>query len=272
MSEITIRPPSTPSEFRECQQVQRRSWGIQEEGYLIPVATMVSLQHCGGLVLGAFLDDGRAVGMSMAFRGKWRNRPCLYSQLTGVDPEFQDRKIGTRLKQVQRDFALSEGDVDLIVWAFDPLHAGNANFNLNRLGATATRYVEDMYGPRTDSLNAGLPTDRLMVEWELGAERRDETIPLKSLPKIIAVDDSSGQELASEVRIDLGDDRLLMEIPAHIGGLRQDSPEAAMNWRSSVRKAFKSYFSQGYRAVSFVTDRAGKRPRRFYVLEREQST
>ena len=183
MSEMAIRPPTSPSELRACQEVQRRSWGIQEEGYLIPIATMVSLQHCGGLVLGAFLDDGRAVGMSIAFRGKWRNRPCLYSQLTGVDPDFQDRRIGTKLKQVQREFALSEGDLDLIVWAFDPLHAGNANFNLNKLGATATRYVEDMYGPRTDSLNAGLPTDRLIVEWELRAEPRDDDYPIEESAK-----------------------------------------------------------------------------------------
>ena len=272
MSEITIRPASTPGEFRGCQEVQRRSWGIQEEAYLLPIATMVSVQHCGGLVLGAFLDDGRAVGMSMAFRGKWRNRSCLYSQLTGVDPDFQDRKIGTRLKEVQRDFALSEGDVDLIVWAFDPLHAGNANFNLNRLGATATRYVEDMYGPRTDPLNAGLPTDRLIVEWEVRARRDFENFPVKNLPKIISVDDSSGVELVSDVRTDLVDDRVLMEIPEHIVKLRQESPEAAMDWRSSVRKAFNSYFSRGYEAVRFTTDRTGKRPRRFYVLEREPSS
>ncbi len=271
MSEIVIRPPANSSDFRGCQEVQRLSWGIQEEGYLIPVATMVSVQHCGGLVLGAFLD-GSVVGMSMAFRGKWRNRPCLYSQLTGVHPEFQDRKIGTKLKQLQREFALSEGDIDLIVWAFDPLHAGNANFNLNRLGATATRYVEDMYGPRTDSLNAGLPTDRLMVEWELQAQRREQTLALGDVPKIIAVDDSSGRQLVSDVRIDLADEHLLMEIPAGIVNLRQDSPEAAMNWRSSVRIAFEHYLERGYRAVGFLTDRAGRRPRRFYLLEREMST
>lgn len=176
------------------------------------------------------------------------------------------------MKQVQREFALSEGDIDLIVWAFDPLHAGNANFNLNRLGATGTRYVEDMYGPRTDSLNAGLPTDRLMVEWELRAERRGGTIPLNTLPQIIAVDDSSGQEFVREVRVDLGDDCLLMEIPADIVSLRNISPEAAMDWRSSVRSGFQHYFSRGYRAVGFLTDRAGERPRGFYLLENEQSS
>ena len=104
--------------------------------------------------------------------------------------DFQDRKIGTRLKEVQRDFALSEGDVDLIVWAFDPLQCRQCQLQLDRLGATATRYVEDMYGPRTDPLNAGLPTDRLIVEWEIRARRDYEKFPVKNLPKIISVDDS----------------------------------------------------------------------------------
>ena len=57
----------------------------------------------------------------------------------------------------------------MIAWAFDPLQAGNAHFNLARLGATAGRYVENMYGLRTDSLNAGVPTDRLIVEWDTAA-------------------------------------------------------------------------------------------------------
>ena len=111
-----------------------------------------------------------------------------------------------------------------------------------------------------------------MVEWELHALRRNQTFPLEGVPKIFAVDDSSGRELVSDVRLDLADERLLMEIPAHIVNLRQDSPEAAMTWRSSVRKAFKHYFEGGYRAAGFLTDRTGQRPRRFYLLERERST
>ena len=31
---------------------------------------------------------------------------------------------------------------------------------------TARRYIENMYGERTDSLNVGVPTDRLIAEWE----------------------------------------------------------------------------------------------------------
>src|SRR5919107_1390421 len=160
-AEITIRRAETTADYRALQAAQRSAWGIVEEEYVVPIATMVGAQLHGGLVLGAFLPDGRAAGLSFAFLGRVGGRLGLYSQLTGVVPGFQDRGLGGRLKEAQRAFARAEG-LDLIAWAFDPLQAGNARFNLDKLGATATRYVVDMYGPRTDALNAAMPTDRLI--------------------------------------------------------------------------------------------------------------
>src|SRR5919206_3680482 len=95
---ITIRRAETIADYRACQDAQRRAWGITEDGYVVPVATMVGAQLHGGLVLGAFLPDGRAVGVSFAFLGRVEGRPCLYSQLTGVVPDYQGRGIGSRLK------------------------------------------------------------------------------------------------------------------------------------------------------------------------------
>ncbi len=107
--------------------------------------------------------------MSFAFLGRIEGRLCLYSQLTGVVPGYQSQGLGYQIKVVQRDFARAEG-IGLIAWAFDPLQAGNAHFNLARLGATAGRYIDNMYGERTDALNAGVPTDRLIAEWKVDAE------------------------------------------------------------------------------------------------------
>jgi len=165
--EITIRRAETIADYRACQEVQRRAWGIMEEGYVIPVATMVGANLHGGLVLGAFLAGGGAAALSFAFLGRVEGRLCLYSQLTGVVPGYQSRGLGYEMKKLQRAIARSEG-IELIVWAFDPLQAGNAHFNLARLGATAYRYIENMYGERTDSLNSGVPTDSLIAEWETG--------------------------------------------------------------------------------------------------------
>ncbi len=162
---ITIRRADTLVDYRACQEAQRRAWGIGEEGYLIPVATMVGANRHGGLVLGAFLPDGTAVAMSFAFMGQIDGRICLYSQLTGVVPEYQSKGLGYELKIRQRAIARDQG-IELVAWAFDPLQSGNAYFNLTRLGATACHYVENMYGERTDALNAGVPTDRLIAVWD----------------------------------------------------------------------------------------------------------
>ena len=132
--EITIRRAESLADYRACQDAQRKAWGITEAGYVIPIATMVGANLHGGLVLGAFLKDGSAVAMSFGFLGRLDNRVCLYSQLTGVVPGYQSLGLGYAVKMVQRYMAHAEG-LGLIAWAFDPLQAGNANFNLNRLGA-----------------------------------------------------------------------------------------------------------------------------------------
>src|SRR3954454_2568019 len=118
--EVTIRRAESLADYRACQEAQRLAWGITEDGYIIPVATMVGANLHGGLVLGAFLPDGRAVGMSFGFLGRIEERPCLYSQLTGVVPGAQSLGLGYELKLAQRDFARDEG-IALIAWAFDPL-------------------------------------------------------------------------------------------------------------------------------------------------------
>src|SRR3954454_8148006 len=107
--EITIRPAESIDDYRACQNAQRKAWGVTEDGYLVPVATMVGAQLHGGLVLGAFLPDGEAAGVSFAFLGRIEGRLCLYSQLTGVVPGRQSAGLGFRLKAAQRDEALAAG-------------------------------------------------------------------------------------------------------------------------------------------------------------------
>jgi predicted GNAT superfamily acetyltransferase len=90
--------------------------------------------------------------------------------MLAVLPEYQQRGVGLRLKWAQREESLSRG-LALITWTFDPMQARNANLNLRRLGATATEFLENFYGVTTASLHHGLPTDRLLVRWDLAAPR-----------------------------------------------------------------------------------------------------
>ncbi len=72
--EITIRRAASLDDYHACQVVQRRTWGIGDESYVVPVATMVGAQLHGGLVLGAFLPGGEAVGLSFGFLGRIEDR------------------------------------------------------------------------------------------------------------------------------------------------------------------------------------------------------
>jgi predicted GNAT superfamily acetyltransferase len=270
--EITIRRAETIAEYRACQDAQRGAWGISEESYLVPIATMVGANLHGGLVLGAFLPGGAAVAMSFAFLGRVEDRLCLYSQLTGVVPGYQSRGLGYEIKRFQRTVACAEG-IERIAWAFDPLQAGNAHFNLARLGAWAGLYVENMYGLRTDALNAGVPTDRLIAEWATGV---DDVVAIPSpeapaLPHLIETEQGRGDLPGAPVGISesaFQARQILLEIPNDIVQLRRETPELAERWRSVVGQAFQAAFATGYRAVSFVRHDSSGRRRSFYMLER----
>jgi predicted GNAT superfamily acetyltransferase len=270
--QITIRRARSIADYRGCQEAQRLAWGISEDGYLIPMATMVGANLHGGLVAGAFLPSGEAVAMSFAFLGRIEGRLCLYSQLTGVVPEHQSRGLGLEIKLFQRQVARAEG-IERIAWAFDPLQAGNAHFNLSRLGAHAVRYVENMYGERTDRLNAGVPSDRLIAEWDVAAA---QPAPLSldsvaELPRMIELKEAPRHSLVPiAVRpISQGTEpRLLLEIPIDIVALRSEDPALAETWRSLVAQAFERAFEKSYRAVHFVRDHSSVLRRGFYVLER----
>lgn len=265
---IAIRRAETPEDYRACQDVQRVAWGIVDEGYLVPVATMVGAQLHGGLVAGAFLPGGEAVGMTFGFLGRVEGRPCLYSQLTGVVPGYRDRGIGRRLKDFQRGFARREG-LPCVAWAFDPFRPGNARFNLVHLGASSRRYVEDMYGPRTDALNVGVPTDRLIAEWDVepGAGGSIGSEAITGLPRLIDAEPGrEGTRRVRGVRLNLEQPLALLEIPGAIDRLRATCPEAADEWRAAVRQCFHASFSAGYRAVGFAIEGEDEDRRYYYLL------
>ncbi len=273
-NEITIRRAESLADYRACQDAQRKAWGITEEGYVIPVATMVGANLHGGLVLGAFLADGTAAAMSFGFLGRLEERICLYSQLTGVVPGYQSRGLGYAVKIVQRYLARAEG-LGLIVWAFDALQAGNAHFNLHRLGARARRYIDNMYGERTDALNAGAPTDRLIAEWDVDClpqpVQTDSPDLLANLPRLIPTGrESAGRLVPLGVQTSANAPRVLLEVPPRIADLRRDLPEAAEAWRLAVRQAFQASFAAGYHAVGLVRgDSSGER-RCYYELDRPE--
>jgi predicted GNAT superfamily acetyltransferase len=262
---VIVRDVRGADELRACQDLQRRAWGITEDGYVLPVATMAGAQKVGGLILGAFDSNNALIGFAFAFLGKLNGRLILYSQLTGVHPAHQSTGVGRLLKFEQRQRAREMG-LEAVVWAFDPLQASNAAFNLGVLGATCRAYEPDMYGSRSDALNVGLATDRLLAEWTTTGDTGGTTTPWPDGVDLIVTGPSRRPERVLDVPVQAA--HLQIEIPARISELRSGGvPNPGQEWQQALRRAFQSAFAAGFVAMGF--SRADpSRPR--YLLERRQ--
>lgn len=271
--EIRIRPARERADFDACCLLQRAVWGLADIDITSSIQ-LIATQHAGGSVLLAETPEGQAVGFAYAFPALRGGVPHLHSDMLAVLSEQRRHGVGARLKWAQRDDALARG-LALITWTFDPLQARNANLNLHRLGASATEFLENFYGITSASLHHGLPTDRLLVRWELSAphvvERAAATgsrnaVATPAFPRINDVKWQAGWAVSSEPRLDLGDAALLLEIPPEFDVIHQAAPRVAADWHDKVRRALRSYFGRGYVASDFAPTEEGGRRRPFYVL------
>jgi predicted GNAT superfamily acetyltransferase len=252
---VTIRDVRGADELRACQDLQRRAWGITEDGYVLPVATMAGAQKVGGLILGAFDAKDHLVGFAFAFLGRLMDHLILYSQLTGVHPAHQSTGVGRLLKFEQRRRARDMG-LDAVVWAFDPLQASNAAFNLGVLGATCRTYEVDMYGARTDALNAGLATDRLLAEWPTAGEptsgRTDPWPDSVDLLNTGVLHEFGVRKVDSVRPIPPSARHVQITIPGRIADVKAHGPSsAAHEWQLALRETFQAAFAAGFVAVGF---------------------
>jgi predicted GNAT superfamily acetyltransferase len=273
--DIRIRLARTRADFDACVHLQRAVWGVSDlenTGALQLIATI----HAGGLLQIAETTAAEAVGFAYAFPGLRAGIPYLHSDMVAVLREYQSRGVGVRLKWAQRDEALARG-ITLISWTYDPLQARNATLNLRRLGATAPEFVRDFYGITSSTLHHGLPTDRLVVRWDLksprvvaraqeGEPRR--TVSTPPFPRINDVKWQGGWPVSSEPRLDLDAPQLLLEIPPDWDVLCQAAPRVADVWHDIVRRAFEAYFARGYKATDFAPAEDGGRRRPLYVLRK----
>lgn len=147
-----------------CITLQRSIWKFNDLD-IIPGHVFIAARSFGGQLLGAF-DGVKQIGFSLGLCVQDSRGFHLHSIMTGVQEEYRDCGVGYQLKLAQRKDALLRG-IHKITWTFDPLMPRNAHFNLNKLGAVGCRYLIDLYGSTSSDLHSGLPTDRLLVEWNL---------------------------------------------------------------------------------------------------------
>lgn len=279
---IAVRPLRNNTEYRAVEQLQREVWGL-DDVEVVAHDLLVTAHKNGGLVLGAFVPgdttgDERLIGFVFSFVGlhfDGRLKHC--SHLAGVAPAYQGRDIGYQLKLAQRAGALNQG-INLITWTFEPLESRNAYFNLHKLGATCRTYLCDVYGQMRDNLNAGLPSDRFQVDWEIQSERVITRLQGEQPPLSPARLLTEGAPLVNrslpgdwpqpaDLVLPLVDRRVLVEIPARFQALKAADLGLAQAWREHSRLVFESAFAAGYIAADLLFE-AGQS---YYLLEKDKN-
>ncbi|HEU4900723.1 MAG TPA: GNAT family N-acetyltransferase [Actinomycetota bacterium] len=260
-ADVVLRELHRIEELKAAQRLFMEVWR-PAEGQPPPmtVELLRALSHAGSYVVGAYAGT-RMVGASAGFFTA-PPEPGLHSHITGVAPQGQHQGIGFALKVHQRAWALARG-VATVVWTFDPLVARNAWFNLAKLGAAPTAYLEDFYGPMTDAINAGMASDRLLVTWNLNdpavaaacaGRPRQPALGRATAEPALTV----GPDLAP-VAHDIQAPLSTVAVPPDAEAL---DPERRRAWRAAVRQALGDRMAAGAVVTGFL-----RRPDR-YLVER----
>src|SRR2546425_8171135 len=241
---VDIRLVRTHAEFAACEAMSRDIWGAAECN-VVPRELLLTMQHNGGLVHGAFLPEGRLVGFCFAFLGMRDGNLRLCSHQLGVLPEFRGTGIGIALKQAQRYDALRLG-YELVTWTFDPLEARNAYINLHRLGCIARLYDRDHYGAMEDELNRGLPSDRFEAEWWLSRAKPH----LAADPLVMLRMGTNGEPVQEPVDLSARTTALI-GVPSDFQAVKRASVELALRWRIESQAAVQDALAAGLIGVEF---------------------
>ena len=251
MEDIVIRECVSLDELNNCVQLQRNVFGLHDLE-ISPQRHLIVSRQAGGWTLGAFVVD-RLVGFVHHLAAVRGNEIFGYSHMMAVDPAYQNRGVGARLKWSQRARALEEGR-SFIKWTWDPMQARNAHFNLNRLGVTVSSYAENFYGTDyatsptlTNVEPSGIDSDRLFANWKLDSRRVNG----------LANGNAGAEQLPAPAAT--------VVIPPNWTSLCREDPETAKKEQLRVRAEFKKAFDAGLVAASF--ERSSEHPR--YLLYEE---
>src|SRR3954469_24594815 len=171
---MLIRPLTTLEESRAVASLEKLVWGYTDSEDVVPPPILIVSIKRGGILLGAFDDDGEMKGFVYSLPAVKDGRITQWSHMLGVAPGARGEGLGLRLKLAQREHAMRDG-IELIEWTYDPLQTLNAHFNFARLGVVVENYEENIYGESASPLHRGTPTDRFVAQWRLTAphvERR----------------------------------------------------------------------------------------------------
>lgn len=253
--------PHDPAKLREASALFDRVWGrASEAGAVLSPEALAAIGHAGGQVTVAERDGG-LLAATAAFLGRAGDgTPFLHSHVTGVRADATARGIGAALKWHQRAWCLDRGLAE-VRWTFDPLVRRNVVFNLVRLGAQVDRYLVDAYGPMSDDINRGLPTDRVVARWDLTSRRVEAAASGRAASPDVAALHRAGAATALEVGADGGPvvtptdaPRQLLHVPPDIEAVRAADATLATRWSEAIRATLGASLDAGARVTGATRD------------------
>lgn len=256
--EIEYRELKTAAEFAALVDLEMIVWQMSAR-VAVPESIMQAIAHTGGSVIGAFAG-GQLIGFALAFLAREQDDIYPWSHMAAVHPAYQSRGIGFQIKQRQRAWALRQG-YRRMGWTFDPLQRRNAHFNLRQLGAAASAYHNNFYGEMTDGINAGLPSDRLQIDWQLDTPRTaahaaGQITPLfeaaaeAATPFALLADDANAPALPP---LTWDAPAYRVAIPLNAPLLKETQRDRLLAWQQALRQTLQAAFARGYRLVDFTT-------------------
>jgi predicted GNAT superfamily acetyltransferase len=231
----------------------------------VPANMLLAVVHNGGFVALGYADgDPEPAGFVFGFLGIRDYHFRHHSHMLAVRERYRGTTLARELKEAQRDHCLDQG-IEIVAWTMDPLEARNATFNFAKLGAYTREYHRDFYGEMPDKLNAGLPSDRIYIEWPIGHDRTYKRLKGDDRPP--ALEDAEREGVGYALRANgeapgepafAAESHLLLEIPPSFQELKARDPKLALAWRMAAREAFENAFSNGYAAVEFLRSAGGR--------------
>jgi chorismate synthase len=131
-------------------------------------------------------------------------------------------------------------------------------------------YLENFYGTM-HGINAGLPSDRLLVEWRLNSARvvarAHGMTGTRAFNNAAAeggtlINSCSGEEPTEEFFYQDAAS-LALQIPEEFASILDRNRPLANRWRQHVRRLLIHYFERGYRITEFTW-----KPGPIYLLEK----
>lgn len=247
---VRVSDEASQAGFLAIESLFTEVWGLQPLNTPIPAELLRSFQHAGCNITVAHNRVGLMVGAAVGIVSP--GGQSMYSLIAGVRPGTGDRGVGFALKQHQRVWGLTRG-MSTMTWTFDPLVSRNARFNLTKLGAVATEYAPNFYGPMHGDINANDESDRLVALWQLDSDRTAACAAgVPHITELPAYSEANVQEFGPDghpALIEVGGS-LWCRVPNDIVAMRADDAQQATSaagaWRKFARRVFTAAFSSGH--------------------------